>query len=93
MAASLMAKGQVDAVWVGADRIAANGDVANKIGTYSLAVLAKFHGIPFYVAAPQTTLDPDCPNGDAIPIEQARCSGRRKTRRSITRRLTSPPPR
>ena len=57
MAASLMAKGQVDAVWVGADRIAANGDVANKIGTYSLAVLAKFHGIPFYVAAPQTTLD------------------------------------
>ncbi|AMO50051.1 translation initiation factor eIF-2B alpha subunit [Enterobacter sp. FY-07] len=70
MAASLMAKGQVDAVWVGADRIAANGDVANKIGTYSLAVLAKFHGVPFYVAAPQTTLDRDCPNGDAIPIEQ-----------------------
>ncbi|VYT77131.1 S-methyl-5-thioribose-1-phosphate isomerase [Metakosakonia massiliensis] len=70
MAASLMAKGEVDAVWVGADRIAANGDVANKIGTYSLAVLAKFHGIPFYVAAPQTTLDPHCPNGEAIPIEQ-----------------------
>lgn len=70
MAASLMAKGEVDAIWVGADRIAANGDVANKIGTYSLAVLAKFHGIPFYVAAPQTTLDPACPNGDAIPIEQ-----------------------
>ena len=70
MAASLMAKGQVDAVWVGADRIAANGDVANKIGTYSLAVLAKFHGIPFYVAAPHTTLDPNCPNGNAIPIEQ-----------------------
>jgi len=70
MAASLMAKGQVDAVWVGADRIAANGDVANKIGTYSLAVLAKFHGIPFYVAAPHTTLDPNCPNGGAIPIEQ-----------------------
>lgn len=70
MAASLMAQGQVDAVWVGADRIAANGDVANKIGTYSLAVLAKFHNIPFYVAAPQTTLDPACPNGAAIPIEQ-----------------------
>lgn len=70
MAASLMAKRQVDAIWVGADRIAANGDVANKIGTYSLAVLAKFHGIPFYVAAPQTTLDPNCPNGEAIPIEQ-----------------------
>ncbi|XES83190.1 S-methyl-5-thioribose-1-phosphate isomerase [Franconibacter pulveris] len=70
MAASLMAQGLVDAIWVGADRIAANGDVANKIGTYSLAVLAKFHHIPFYVAAPQTTLDPDCPSGAAIPIEQ-----------------------
>lgn len=70
MAASLMAQGLVDAVWVGADRIAANGDVANKIGTYSLAVLAKFHHIPFYVAAPQTTLDPGCPHGAAIPIEQ-----------------------
>lgn len=74
MAASLMAKGQVDAIWVGADRIAANGDVANKIGTYSLAVLAKFHAIPFYVAAPQTTLDPNCPNGEAIPIEQRAAS-------------------
>ncbi|MEH4658441.1 S-methyl-5-thioribose-1-phosphate isomerase [Phytobacter diazotrophicus] len=74
MAASLMGKGQVDAIWVGADRIAANGDVANKIGTYSLAVLAKFHGIPFYVAAPQTTLDPNCPNGEAIPIEQRAAS-------------------
>lgn len=70
MAAGLMAQGQVDAVWVGADRIAANGDVANKIGTYSLAVLAHYHGIPFYVAAPYTTHDPLCPNGAAIPIEQ-----------------------
>lgn len=70
MAASLMAQGQVDAVWVGADRIAANGDVANKIGTYSLAVLAHYHRIPFYVAAPHTTHDPHCPNGAAIPIEQ-----------------------
>ncbi|CAM4006961.1 S-methyl-5-thioribose-1-phosphate isomerase [Serratia silvae] len=70
MAASLMATGQVDAVWVGADRIAANGDVANKIGTYSLAVLAHYHHIPFYVAAPHTTHDPHCPNGTAIPIEQ-----------------------
>lgn len=70
MAASLMAKKQVDAIWVGADRIAANGDVANKIGTYSLAVLAHYHGIPFYVAAPHTTHDPACANGDAIPIEQ-----------------------
>ena len=94
MAASLMAQGQVDAVWVGADRIAANGDVANKIGTYSLAVLAHYHQIPFYVAAPQTTLDRHCPNGAAIPIEQraaaevtgwraasARYSGRRRGRR------------
>lgn len=70
MAASLMQRGQVDAVWVGADRIAANGDVANKIGTYNLAVLAQYHKVPFYVAAPSTTLDPQCPNGEAIPIEQ-----------------------
>ncbi|EMQ2083742.1 S-methyl-5-thioribose-1-phosphate isomerase [Yersinia enterocolitica] len=70
MAASLMVQGRIDAVWVGADRIAANGDVANKIGTYSLAVLAHYHRIPFYVAAPHTTHDPDCPNGAAIPIEQ-----------------------
>lgn len=74
MAASLMAQKQVDAVWVGADRIAANGDVANKIGTYSLAVLAHYHQIPFYVAAPHTTLDPHCPNGAAIPIEQRAAS-------------------
>lgn len=74
MAASLMARKEVDAVWVGADRIAANGDVANKIGTYSLAVLAHYHGIPFYVAAPHTTLDAHCPNGDAIPIEQRAAS-------------------
>src|SRR5476651_685350 len=70
MAAGLMAQGKVDAIWVGSDRIAANGDVANKIGTYGLAVLAHYHGIPFYVAAPPTTHDPHCPNGDAIPIEQ-----------------------
>ncbi|MFT4273257.1 MAG: S-methyl-5-thioribose-1-phosphate isomerase [Pantoea sp.] len=74
MAASLMARGVVDAIWVGADRIAANGDVANKIGTYSLAVLAQYHGVPFYVAAPHTTLDRLCPNGDAIPIEQRAAS-------------------
>ncbi|MFS2222237.1 S-methyl-5-thioribose-1-phosphate isomerase [Pantoea sp. B65] len=70
MAASLMGLKQVDAIWVGADRIAANGDVANKIGTYSLAVLAHYHAIPFYVAAPHTTLDRQCPHGAAIPIEQ-----------------------
>ncbi|MBP2196614.1 S-methyl-5-thioribose-1-phosphate isomerase [Pantoea cypripedii] len=74
MAASLMARGVVDAIWVGADRIAANGDVANKIGTYSMAVLAHYHGVPFYVAAPHTTLDRLCPNGDAIPIEQRAAS-------------------
>ena len=70
MAASFMAAGQVDRVVVGADRIAANGDFANKIGTYGLAVLARHHGIPFAVVAPHTTVDPACESGDAIPIEQ-----------------------
>ncbi|AXQ99389.1 S-methyl-5-thioribose-1-phosphate isomerase [Pseudoalteromonas piscicida] len=70
MAASLMAAGKVDKIFVGADRIAANGDFANKVGTYNLAVLAHFHNIPFYVVAPITTLDSSCPNGAAIPIEQ-----------------------
>lgn len=66
----LMRKGLVDRVIVGADRIAANGDTANKIGTYSVAVLAREHGIPFYVAAPFSTIDPATPDGDAIPIEE-----------------------
>lgn len=70
MAASLMRQGKIQAVVVGADRIAANGDVANKIGTYGVAVLAKEHGIPFYVAAPWSTIDTATPTGDAIPIEQ-----------------------
>lgn len=70
MAASLMRKGEVDMVVVGADRIACNGDFANKVGTYSLAVLAQHHKIPFYVVAPRTTIDLHCANGDAIPIEQ-----------------------
>ncbi|MFC0117469.1 S-methyl-5-thioribose-1-phosphate isomerase [Pseudoalteromonas xiamenensis] len=70
MAASLMAAGKVDKIFVGADRIAANGDFANKVGTYNLAVLAKHHNIPFYVVAPVTTLDTACPNGQAIPIEE-----------------------
>jgi len=70
MAGSLMAGGEVDCVVVGADRIAANGDVANKVGTYGLAVLARHHGIPFYVAAPMSTVDPKCPNGAGIPIER-----------------------
>ncbi len=70
MAASLMARGEVDLVIVGADRIAANGDVANKIGTYGLAVLAKHHGVPFVVAAPMSTVDPHTADGAAIEIEQ-----------------------
>jgi methylthioribose-1-phosphate isomerase len=69
-AASLMARGEVDCVVTGADRIAANGDTANKIGTYSLAVLAHHHGIPLYVVAPSTTIDPATPDGAAIPIEE-----------------------
>jgi methylthioribose-1-phosphate isomerase len=69
-AGTLMARGLVDAVVVGADRIAANGDTANKIGTYTVAALAARHQIPFYVAAPASTIDPDTPNGDAIPIEE-----------------------
>lgn len=70
MAASLMRKGRVDAAIVGADRIAANGDTANKIGTYGAAVLAKAHGIPFYVAAPLSTVDFSLEHGDLIPIEE-----------------------
>jgi methylthioribose-1-phosphate isomerase len=70
MAGYMMKMGGVDVVVVGADRVAANGDVANKIGTYSVAVLAKEHGIPFYVAAPISTLDPELTSGDAIPIEE-----------------------
>lgn len=70
MAASLMAQGEVDAVVVGADRIAANGDTANKIGTYGVAVLAREHGIPFYVVAPTSTIDPTLPDGSGIVVEQ-----------------------
>jgi methylthioribose-1-phosphate isomerase len=69
-AGSFMARGEVDLVVTGADRIAANGDTANKIGTYSLAVLAAHHGIPFYVVAPSSTLDAKTPDGSAIPIEE-----------------------
>jgi methylthioribose-1-phosphate isomerase len=69
-AGSLMARGLVDRVIVGADRIAANGDVANKVGTYPLAVLADRHGVPFYVAAPLSTIDPATPDGASIPIEE-----------------------
>jgi methylthioribose-1-phosphate isomerase len=70
MAASMMRLGDIDLVVVGADRIAANGDVANKIGTYGVAVLAREHGLPFYVAAPLSTIDLDTPDGSRIPIEE-----------------------
>ncbi len=70
MATSLMCAGRIQAVVVGADRIAANGDFANKIGTYNVAILAREHGIPFYVAAPWSTIDTATPTGDAIPIEE-----------------------
>jgi methylthioribose-1-phosphate isomerase len=69
-AGAMMAAGEVDCVVTGADRIAANGDTANKIGTYSLAVLAHHHGIPLYVVAPTSTVDPATPTGAAIPIEE-----------------------
>jgi len=70
MAGYLMQHGKVDAVIVGCDRVAANGDVANKIGTYGLAVLARRHGIPFYVAGPTSSIDLKCPSGAEVPIEQ-----------------------
>jgi methylthioribose-1-phosphate isomerase len=70
MSAHLMKQGRIQAVIVGADRIAANGDTANKIGTYAVSILAREHGIPFYVAAPWSTIDSATPHGDAIPIEQ-----------------------
>ncbi len=70
MAGQVMKEGRVQLVIVGADRITANGDTANKIGTYSVAVLAHAHGIPFYVAAPTSTFDLSLASGDSIPIEQ-----------------------
>ena len=70
MAATLMRQGKIQAVIVGADRIAANGDVANKVGTYGVAILAKEHGIPFYVAAPWSTVDTATADGEGIEIEQ-----------------------
>ncbi len=70
MAAQLMAQGKVDGIFLGSDRIAHNGDFANKIGTYNHAVLANYHKVPFYVVAPYTTVDMDCPDGAAIEIEQ-----------------------
>jgi len=69
-AATVLREGRVAAVITGADRIAANGDAANKVGTYPLAVLARRHGVPFYVAAPSSTIDPETASGEAIAIEQ-----------------------
>ena len=92
MAGALMRQGKVDLVVVGADRIAANGDTANKIGTYGVAVLAREHSIPFYVAAPLSTIDLDTPDGAHIPIEERNArevthvggiAARRRTARTI----------
>jgi methylthioribose-1-phosphate isomerase len=74
MAGAMMAQGKIQAVIVGADRIASNGDTANKIGTYSVAILAKEHGIPMYIAAPFSTIDLETPDGSGIPIEQRAAS-------------------
>ncbi len=79
MAAFKMQSGEVSRVLVGADRIARNGDFANKVGTYGLAVLCKYHGIPFHVVAPQTTVDPTCVSGREIPIEERAASEVRST--------------
>jgi methylthioribose-1-phosphate isomerase len=82
-AASLMARGEIDCIVTGADRIAANGDTANKIGTYALAVLAHHHGLPLYVVAPTSTIDPETPSGAEIPIEER--AGAELTRRFAAR--------
>lgn len=87
MAGALMARGEIQAAIVGADRIARNGDVANKIGTYTVAVLCKHHGIPFYVAAPWTTIDLSIPTGAEIPIEQRSAE---EVREHGGRRMTPP---
>jgi methylthioribose-1-phosphate isomerase len=89
-AASLMGRGQVDLVVTGADRIAANGDTANKIGTYGLAVLARHHGVPFYIAAPFSTIDPALPSGAQIPIEERDAQEVRRFAGHVTAPETSP---
>src|SRR5262245_5048227 len=90
VAASLMARGEVSLVITGADRIAANGDTANKIGTYALAVLARHHAVPFYVAAPSSTIDPSLPSGREIPIEERDASEVRRVGLQTTAPETSP---
>jgi methylthioribose-1-phosphate isomerase len=89
-AASLMSRGQVDLVVTGADRIAANGDTANKIGTYALAVLANHHGLPFYIAAPVSTIDPALVSGSQIPIEERDALEVRRVGTHATAPETSP---
>lgn len=92
----MMSRGEIELAIVGADRIAANGDTANKIGTYTLGVLAKEHGIPFYVAAPSPTFDAECPSGDSIPIEERdekevlEVSGLLATGEGVTVRVANP---
>jgi methylthioribose-1-phosphate isomerase len=90
VAGSLMARGEVDLVVTGADRIAANGDTANKIGTYALAVLARHHGVPFYVAAPFSTIDPALASGAEIPIEERDAAEVRRLGERLTAPETSP---
>jgi len=90
MAASLMAQRKIQKVFVGADRIAQNGDVANKIGTYGVAVLAHHHGIPFYVVAPRTTFDASCPSGRDIPIEQRAADEVRAGKSPATSKVYNP---
>jgi len=90
VAASLMGRRQVDLVVTGADRIAANGDTANKIGTYALAVLARHHGVPFYVAAPFSTIDPSLSSGAEIPIEERDPGEVRRVGTTVTAPETSP---
>ncbi|MEI9938434.1 MAG: S-methyl-5-thioribose-1-phosphate isomerase [Pseudomonadota bacterium] len=90
MAASLMAQKRIQKVFVGADRIARNGDVANKIGTYGVAVLAHFHHIPFYVVAPRTTFDAGCASGRDIPIEQRAADEVRAGKSPATSRVYNP---
>jgi len=90
MAASLMAQHKIQKVFVGADRIAKNGDVANKIGTYGVAVLAHFHRIPFYVVAPRTTFDESCASGGDIPIEQRAADEVRAGKSPATSRVYNP---
>ena len=89
-APSLMARGEVEALLTGADRIAANGDTANKIGTYGVAVLARHHGVPFYVAAPFSTIDRAIPSGAEIPIEERDAAEVRSVADRPTATATSP---